>query len=164
MGEAGHGEALQLRPHHILDVVTDFEPDEEPGYRPAPGENGVRTFTRMLSGGLGFPIELVVGPDFICAPCAHLRADGTCDRMLERHDPPEPMDAYNDRLDRRIFRYLGLSPGTVMTLGEFLVLVDERVPGIEQVCTHPTQSREARLAGLIRGLARLGVRRGTGRD
>ena len=39
---------MRLRPHHLLDIVTEYKPDEDPAYVPAPGENGVRTIARLL--------------------------------------------------------------------------------------------------------------------
>ena len=32
-------EPIPLRPHHLLDIVRDFEPDRDPTYTRAPGEN-----------------------------------------------------------------------------------------------------------------------------
>ena len=151
-------ETLGLRPHHILDIVTDFQRDEDPQYQRQPGENNVRTLTRMMGTGLDIAVELVIGPDFVCTPCSHLRPDGSCDRILEAHSPPEPRDQYNNALDRRILGYLGIPPGTAITVHRFLTIVNDRIPGIEEVCTHPTQRRADRLRGLIRGLAELGIR------
>lgn len=153
-------ETIKLRPHHLLDVVTDFQRDEDPDYVRAPGQNNVRTFVRMLPEELDTRAEFVIGPDFICEPCGHLQPDGSCDRILEQHRPPEPIDTYNDRLDRRILDYLGMAPGTIMTLREFLEMVNGRAPGIEEACTHPTQQKAARLDELIKGLVELGVRSG----
>ena len=148
----------KLRPHHLLDILKDYAPDDDPDYRPAPGENGVRSVTRALAASLDTEVEFVVGPDTICEPCSHLKPGGKCDRILDRHKPPQPIDEYNDDLDRRLLACLGLTAGARMTLRRFLVLVNARVPGLEAVCTHPTEERAARLAGLIAGLTRLGVR------
>jgi hypothetical protein len=150
-------EAVRLRPHHVLDIVRDFRPDRG-DYAPAPGENGVRTVVRMMTQGIDFPAEFVAGPDVICAPCSHLQPNGRCDRVLDQHDPPERMDDYNDPLDARILAYLALEPGTVMTVRAFLETVNSHLPGIEEVCTHPTEERADRREGLAGGLVALGVR------
>jgi hypothetical protein len=149
---------VKLRPHHVLDIVRDFAPDRDPAYVRTPGENGVRTVVRMLTQGIDFPAEFLIGPDVICEPCSHLQPDGRCDRVLTAHKPPQRMDDYNDPLDARILTYLGLEPGALMTVRAFLDLVNERAPGIEDVCTHPTEEKAARRDGLIQGLRALGVR------
>jgi hypothetical protein len=151
-------DVIDLRPHHLLDIVRDYAPDDDPGYVRAPGENGVRTVTRMLMEGIDFRARFIIGPDCICAPCSHLQPNGRCDRILDRHNPPEPIDDYNDPLDARILAWLGLEEGVEMTVRTFLEIVNARLPGVEEVCTHPTEQRGARLAGLVRGMVALGVR------
>ncbi|MCK4283954.1 MAG: hypothetical protein KAX44_06525 [Candidatus Brocadiae bacterium] len=149
---------IRLRPHHLLDIVTRYKPDDDPDYVREPGGNNVRTFTRMFSKDLDIPAEFIVGWDFICEPCSHLQPDGSCDQVLTRHDPPLRMDDYNDPLDTRLLKYLDMEPGTVMTVRQFLELVNEHVPGIEEAYAQPTEAKEARRAGLINGLVQLGIR------
>ncbi len=151
-------DTIKMRPHHLLDIVTNFQRDDDPDYEREPGENGVRTVVRMVGRDLDFGIELVVGPDFICEPCSHLQPNGRCERILDRHDPPQAMDDYNDPLDERILGYLGLAAGTVMTAREYLGRVNARLPGIEEVCTHATSRKEDRRDGLVRGMETLGLR------
>lgn len=152
---------IKLRPHHLLDIVTNFEPDEDPGYERASGENGVREVTRLVTQGLDFEVEFIVGPDCICRPCNHRQADGQCDRMLERFDPPRPMDDYNDQLDRRIFDRLGIEPGAVMTAREFLEMANAHLPGLEQVYAQSRVRGAQRRDWLIQGMRALGVRGGS---
>jgi len=147
---------MRMRPHHLLDIVTDFNADDPPA--PAESGNAVHTVHIELPDRLDEEAEFIIGPDDICAPCRHLQPDGHCERILERHDPPQPIDEYNDPLDARIFEYLGMQPGQSMTVRAFLQLVADHVPGIETVCTHPTQRQENRLAGLRVGLKRLGMK------
>ena len=147
--------SMKLRPHHLLDIVTEYDPDHPPV--PAESGNAVHRIARELPDRLDEPAEFVIGPDDICAPCRHLQADGRCERILQRHVPPQPIDEYNDPLDARILEYLGMHEGESMILRAFLQRVAESLPGIEEVCTHPTQCREDRVAGLRRGLKRLGV-------
>ena len=151
-------DTIDLRPHHVLDIVRGFQPDEDPDYVRGPGQNGVRTVVRMMTRSIDFPARFIIGPDFICAPCSHLHPDGRCDRILERHDPPQPIDEYNDPLDARVLDYLGLEPGVEMTVRRFLEVVNGRLPGVEDVCTHPTEEKSKRRQGLIDGMIALGVR------
>ena len=103
------------------------------------------------------PIELVLAADDICAPCRHLRADGTCDDVLAQLADPISKQAYNDRLDERVFAALGLEPHARLTVRAFLERLHEHVPGIEHICTHPGEDQADRLHGLRAGLDRLGV-------
>jgi hypothetical protein len=145
---------MRLRPHHLLDIVKDFEPEHPP--EAAESGNAVHVVSRELPDRLDELAEFIIGPDDICAPCSHLQPDGSCERILERHNPPQPIDEYNDPLDARVLAYLHMQEGETMTIRSFLQLVADHVPGIEEVCTHPTQRREDRLAGLKVGLANLG--------
>lgn len=154
-------DAIELRPHHLIDVVTGFEFDDDPDYEPSPGENGVRALVRVVGEDLDRPARFIVGPDFVCRPCSHLQPNGRCDRILEHHDPPEAMDDYNDPLDRRIMGALGIVPGEVMPIREFLEMINERMPGFERICTHPGQTRAERREGLMQGLRKLGIRTGS---
>ena len=151
---------LTLRPHHLTDILTDYDPNREA--KPWASGNGVHTVTRMLGDGLDQKVTFVIGPDDICKPCSRLQPDGSCIKMLNKHDPPESADEYNDRLDRRLMDFLGLSVGGELTLREFFEMVNSRTPGIEAVCTHPTQNPRDRLNGLIRGLVNLGIREESG--
>jgi hypothetical protein len=154
-------DAIRLRPHHVLDIVTDFKRDNDPGYRRASGENGVRDVTRMIGKSLDFAAEFVIGPDYICKPCSHLQANGRCDRMLDRFDPPRPIDDYNDPVDQHICDYLGMAPGSVMTIRQFLTLANDHLPGIEEVYAQSRRRGAERRDGLIRGMRALGIRQVT---
>lgn len=151
---------LTLRPHHLTDILTDYDPDRE--VKPWPSGNAVHVVTRMLADGLDQKVKFVIGSDDICRPCRRLQPDGSCDKILDKHNPPESIDEYNDRLDQRLLDFLGLTVGGELTLREFFEIVNSRTPGIEAVCTHPTQNPKDRLNGLIRGLVNLGIREESG--
>ena len=106
---------------------------------------------------LELEIEFVVGADEICQPCTHLLDDGQCDDVLSQLDPPISKQEYNDDLDRRLLDYLGLTRGATMTVREYLETVARHLPGVERICTHPGEDRNARLEGLQLGLAKLGI-------
>jgi len=158
LGREDAVDRIRLRPHHVLDVVAYWKPDDDPQYARKSGENNQRTFVRMMGQSLEIPAAFVVGWDFICQPCSHLQADRHCDQILTDHDPPQAMDEYNDPLDRRILAYLGLHEGDVMTVREFLELVSKHVPGIETVCHRPTETAQWRRDALAAGLVTLGIR------
>jgi len=148
---------MKLRPHHVLDIVSSYGHDEE--FKPHEYGHAVHTVALSIVADIDQEVEFIVGADEICKPCKHLDPDGQCDDMLRQMDPPKSKQEYNDDLDNGLFGYLGLSIDSVMTMREYLEIVNTRVPGIEQVCTHPKEDPGLRLKGLEQGLIKLGIRR-----
>jgi hypothetical protein len=85
-------------------------------------------------------------------------ARGCCDDVLSQLDPSPSKQSYNEVIDCRLLDELRIKPGSVITLGEYLELINRRVPGIEKICTHPKEDERRRLASLTAGLVKLGVR------
>lgn len=146
---------MELRPHHVLDIVSAHGHDAE--FKAHPYGHAVHSVAEALLNDPGLEIEFIVGADEICTPCVHLQADGQCDDMLNNLDPPVSKQTYNDCLDRRLFEYLGLATGETMTFRQYLEIVSSKTPGLEEICSHPGEDRSRRLAGLVRGLRKLGV-------
>ena len=146
---------MELRPHHVLDIVSAHGHDAE--FAPHPYGHGVHTVAAAIVADPDLEATLVVGADEICRPCKHLQPDGSCDDVLSQLSPPISKQQYNDDLDRRLLAYLGLEAGATMTLRRYLEIVKGKVPGIETVCTHPGRDAAKRLAGLTRGLEKLGI-------
>jgi hypothetical protein len=147
--------AMRLRPHHILDIVSGYGQGAE--FRPHPYGHAQHTVAAAFLSDPELEIELVVGADEICRPCAHLGPGGRCDDVLRRLDPPVPKQTYNDGLDERLLDYLGLTAPIAMALRKYLEIANSHLPDLAGFCTHPGENREARLAGLRRGMEQLGV-------
>jgi hypothetical protein len=143
---------MKLRPHHLLDIVTQHGAGGEFG--PHPYGHAVHTCAEIVLNDPGTEVEFVVGADFICEPCTHL-VDGLCDDVLSQLDPPIPKQEYNDDLDRRVLAHLGMRARDVMTVREFLARVAERFEGLPEICTHPKQQLEYRATNLRAGLGKL---------
>ena len=147
---------MQLRPHHILDIITGH--GKGVVYQPhAYGHAQHRVAPKLVSD-LEQQIRLVLGADDICTGCKHLLPDGKCEDVLKQLQPSPSKQAYNDVLDCRLFDALAIGVNTVMTLREYLTRVNARVPGLERICTHPKEDEQERLRGLMTGLVRLGIR------
>lgn len=146
---------MELRPHHVLDIISDWGNGAEFG--PHPYGHDVHGVAEALLSDTLMKVRWIIGADAICAPCIHLREDGSCDDVLEQVAGRPSKQAYNDALDAKVFEILGLETGTVTTFAEYLELVNAQVPGIEEVCTHPGEDTASRLKGLIAGLVRLHV-------
>ncbi|KPL09075.1 MAG: hypothetical protein AMS26_23340 [Bacteroides sp. SM23_62] len=147
---------MQLRPHHILDIISDH--GKGTAYQPHPYGHSLHIVAPKLISDLDLKIKLVLHADDICEGCEHLLPDGKCKDVLAQLTPSPSKQAYNDVLDSRLFDELSIVPGTVTTTHQFLEAVNEKVPGIEKICTHPKEGQEERLQGLVSGLIKLGIR------
>jgi len=150
-------QTMQLRPHHIIDIVTSFEPGRE--IKPHPYGHSQHIVAKKILENLDTEIQLVIANDAICRGCKYLKPDGQCSDVLAQLNPSPSKQAYNDVLDHRLLDYLKLKPNAVMTVREYLEIVNEKVPGIERICTHPKEDEKKRLERLERGLRRLNIRR-----
>ena len=65
----------------------------------------------------------------------------------------------NDNLDNKLFEYLDFPINSVMTMRKYLKIVNNKVPGVERICTHPKEDPKLRLKGLKLGLIKLGIRK-----
>ena len=148
---------MKLRPHHILDIVSSYGHAEE--FKPHEYGHAVHTVALLIIADIDQQVELIVGADEICKPCKHLCLDGQCDDIVRQINPPKLKQEYNDNLDNKLFEYFGFPINSVMTMREYLEIVNNKVPGVEQICTHPKEDPELRLRGLKQGLVRLGIRK-----
>ena len=149
---------MQLRPHHILDIISGHGKGIQ--YQPHPYGHSQHIVAPKLLSNLDLKIKLVLQADDICKGCEHLLHDGKCKDVLAQLTPSPSKQAYNDVLDSRLFDEYSIVPNTLVTFHQYLEIVNERVPGIEKICTHPKENQEERLNGLIAGLTKLGIREG----
>ena len=147
---------LRLRPHHIIDIITDYGKNIQ--YEPHPYGHSQHIVAPKLLSSLDLHIKLVLEADDICTGCKHLLPDGKCKDVLAQIKPSPLKQAYNDVLDSRLFDLLIINPNCIMTTREYLKLINDKTPGIEKICTHPKEDSEERLAGLVNGLIKLGIR------
>jgi hypothetical protein len=147
--------ALELRPHHLLDIISDYGHGTR--YQPHAYGHALHLVAEQVLGNPDQDLVFVIGADAVCQGCRHLQADGQCDDVLSQLAEPLSKQSYNDDLDRRLWPYLSLDAGNHMTMRQFLLRVQQRLPGIEAICTHPGEEQAERLAGLQQGLVRLGI-------
>ena len=148
---------MQLRPHHILDILAEYGNGAEE-YQPHPYGHSLHIVAPKIISGPDLRVRLVLGADDICTGCKHLLPDGRCDDVLGQLNPSPSKQAYNDVLDSRLFDLMSMEVNSIMTIRQFLETVNDHVPGIEMICTHPKENREERLNGLVNGLIILGIR------
>jgi len=144
---------MKLRPHHLLDIISDYGHGVE--FSPHPYGHALHRVAHHVLNDPDLDIEFVLAADDICFPCQHLQPDGLCDDVLSQLEEPVSKQAYNDDLDGKLFPYLGIELGARLTLREFLERVNQHIPGIEHLCTHPGEKEADRLRGLREGLRKL---------
>ena len=147
---------MKLRPHHIIDIITDYGKNVQ--YEPHHYGHSQHIVAPKLISNLDLNIWLVLEADDICTGCKHLMPDGKCKDVLAQLNPSPSKQAYNDILDSRLFDCFKIDPNCILSTREFLGLVNEKIPGIEKICTHPKEDSEDRLLGLTNGLIKLGIR------
>lgn len=147
--------ALELRPHHLIDILRDY--GKRRVFEPHPYGHQVHTVAACVRDDLDIEIDFVIGADSICEGCIHLQPDTSCDDVLAQLDPAPSKQAYNDALDARVFETLGLEPGCRMTARGFFQVVAEHMPAIAAVNTHPGEDPATRLQGVQDGLVLFGI-------
>ncbi|MBN1583271.1 MAG: DUF1284 domain-containing protein [Anaerolineae bacterium] len=144
---------LELRPHHLLDIVTHY--GHGVTFRPHPYGHALHLVAEQLLEDPDQEVVFVITADAICQPCRHLQDDGSCDDVLHQLAEPISKQSYNDDLDRRLWPILELDKGHRLTVRQFLARVQQHLPGIETICTHPGEEQAHRREGLQHGIARL---------
>jgi hypothetical protein len=127
-------------------------------YQPHPYGHSLHIVAPRLLSDLDVKVKLVLTADDICEGCMHLLSDGKCKDILAQLTPSPSKQAYNDVLDSRLFDDFEIEPDSEITTRDYLEAVNEKVPGIEKICTHPKENQEERLKGLVSGLIKLGLR------
>lgn len=146
---------IKLRPHHILDIVRNI--GHERKIEPHPFGHDLHIVSNQILENIDQPLVLVVGADDICMPCTKLNANSICVDILPQCDDKPSKQKYNDSLDQKVLNYLNLKEGSQLTVREYLNCVNDKLNGIEKICTHPKEEESYRLAGLKMGLKKLGI-------
>jgi hypothetical protein len=150
-------ELLKLRPHHILDILRTYGHGKD--FTPHQYGHSLHKVAEKLFSDLTIKIQLTNKNDEICEPCIHLLPNGLCDDVLHQLKNPISKQQYNDSLDQKLFVYLNLEQNFILTFTEYLKLINNKVPGIEDICTHPKEDKKYRLDGLIKGLQKTGIKK-----
>ncbi len=146
---------IELRPHHLLDIVRDY--GHGIVYQPHAYGHALHLVAAEVLARPDQEIIFVIAADSICRPCRNLRSDGSCADILSQLAEPISKQSYNDALDRRLWAYLELDRGNRLRVRQFLERVNQRLAGLEKVCSHPGEDEAFRRDGMQKGLARLGI-------
>jgi hypothetical protein len=146
---------LQLRPHHVLDIVRNIGHNRP--IEPHPLGHNVHGITLEIINKPDQQLKLVIGADDICIPCTKLNSESICTDVLPQCDDKPSKQTYNDALDIKVLQFLDLKEGTQLTVRQYLQIVNAKLEGIEKICTHPKEDENYRLEGLRKGLQKLGI-------
>lgn len=141
---------IRLRPHHLIDIIRNI--GQERPLVPHPYGHAQHLITQTLLGGTDHQIMLVDDSDDLCLPCSHLDDNGHCGDVLSQLEVSVSKQKYNEALDQRLFHFLQVEPGTVVSLGSFLVMVQGRFEELVPLCLHPMEDFNQRRDGLRKGL------------
>lgn len=144
---------LKLRPHHILDIVRNVGNDKE--IKPHEYGHNQHIITKMIIEDIHQDCMLIINNDDVCGPCIHLKPNNVCDDTLRQLDIPKSKQEYNDSLDKSILCFLNISPGTTISISQYLTLISGNIEQIVEICTHPKEDKEYRKNGLINGIHKL---------
>ena len=147
---------VRIKPHHFLDIITSFGGGQRT-FEPHPYGHAVHTVAeRILLGSVGdsdrtVTLKLVLGIDDICAPCKN-NQDGVCVDTIDtsyRPEAPSSKEAWNERIDLRLFERLELKEGARLTASAFCRTARERLDDLSgiwrEVPRDMTAERERKL-------------------
>lgn len=150
------GNFTLLRPHHILDIITKY--GQNFAFDPHPYGHAMHIVAQKIVDDINMKVKLTIGADEICYPCRHLLPNGYCDDVLKQISPAINKQDYNDHLDSKLLTFLNIKPNTILSIRDYLTIINARTPGIEKICSHPMEKKDCRLRGLIDGLVKVGIR------
>ena len=110
---------LRLMPHHFLDMLRAWAPE----WRTPPDSRLGHRFPAVVQQLLtdsGTHIEIAIGVDDVCTGCA-ARTTGYCAEPVDttiRKAAPDNLQEYNELIDARLLKALGLSVGDRLTATE----------------------------------------------
>lgn len=147
---------LSMKPHHFMDIMKLYG-------------NGIEVFVPDAAMGHDFhlvaneilvnpllPLRLTCGADSICAPCLHLGEKRQCMDCLENHySGLTSKEAWNRRIDQRIFRYAHLQEAEMYSAYELcrhLYDCKERIAAVWR--EEPAEQCRRRYTAFCQGAAR----------
>jgi len=140
---------MKLRPHHIIDIFKHLG-NEQNLPQPHPYGHSQYLVVQMILNDPQQEIELICENDDICKNCIHINTDNTCSDVLSQLEQPVSKQEYNDNLDKALFKMLGIKPGQMTTVKEFLQITLENMPKIVPYVTHPGQNEKYTENGLFK--------------
>jgi len=142
---------IRTRPHHFLDIIAAYGSGKEK-WEPAASGNHVHVVAQKALANRDVMLEFMIGIDDICRPCRRHK-DGHCGATIGWLGGSS-MEEYNDALDARLYKRLGLADGMRMSASEFLRLVREQLGNPYEIWKDPPrEDTDRRVENLMAGIA-----------
>lgn len=142
---------LELRPHHLLDIIRDYGNDVKRETHKW-GASLPEVTKRILNNPEQI-VRFVLVADSICETCSMLQG-----RICQAYiNDLISMQEYNDNLDERIFKELSIKPGIELSVIEFLAITKNKNEELLKLFTSPTNNPELRAQGMKNGYQKLGI-------
>jgi len=142
---------IRLRPYHITGIIAFI------GTGPRDGHfNGANSIAEIIARGTGFEIEATTKFDDICVSCQKRYARSQGSVWGKHHscvsaENPEVVAQVAEE-NAYIFRALGLQEGSIISAREWLTLVSEKIPDIQNL---PNSGGCAEQDNYLKGIALL---------
>lgn len=123
-------EALRIKPHHLVDILTQHGSGRD-RWEPSPYGHAEHLVAQQVLNDPDIVVEMDSGADAICAPCIH-NVDGLCDDTIDtsfRPAAPRSKREWNLLIDRRWYARLELADGDRLTARDFAARVKGVVEG-----------------------------------
>lgn len=144
---------LTLRPHHLIDIIRNIGQKRPVSAHPYGHDQ--HNITRRIMENRDEQVRFKSAADDVCAPCMHLDLNGQCNDVLPQFEHRVMKQKYNDELDTTLLDFLRINENTVMTVSEFVDLIETNLEDLVPLCTHPGESFESRRDGLVNGIKQL---------
>jgi len=148
-------EMIVIRPHHLTDILSNYGRGSKFDV-PARSGQQMHIVAPAILSNIDIKAKFVVGADDICKGCKFLNDKGECTRVKASG---LVLQTYNITVDNKILDYLGIKENAVMPVREFLLKVNDHLPGIETVCTHPGEDPKERKETIEKALRKLEIRK-----
>ena len=146
---------LDLRPHHIIDIVRDLGRNKD--FVPHRYGHDYHTVAKNITENINQVVRLVISSDDICSPCIHLLPDNNCSDIMPGHVYSESKQIYNDSLDREIIRNLSLEINMEISVKDFLLRLARNMHVIDKIYLYSEEIIMQRKSAFKKGLMKLQI-------
>ena len=145
-----------IKPHHFVDILTYYGAGQAT-FEPHPYGHAQHTVAAQIHADHDILLEIELGTDDICAPCAHNIA-GLCDDVIDtsfRPQAPSLKREWNLLIDRRWCERLDVSPGDRLSARAFAERLLDRMGDLSDIYPEmPEDGTAQRRTKLSRGITK----------
>lgn len=147
-------DVIHIKPHHFVDILTYYGAGQVT-FAPHPYGHAQHTVAAQIHAKHEVLLEIELGADDICTPCAH-NLDGECDDIIDtRHRPQAPplKREWNLLIDLRWCERLDLNQGDRLSAQALAQRLLERAGDITDIYREmPAEGTAERSSKLHSGL------------